>query len=163
MLEQQRLSLVALESEQVTSTPAAVLVPGDPQRLRQVIDNLLRNVRTPHPPGTAASMVIRTGPSMTQLSVEDEGPGIDPEHLEHIFDRFWRHDTSRTRSTGGTGLGLPIAAGIVAAHGGTLTAGNRPEGGARFTIELPTQLARPLLTERLALTGPNSAGPRTFD
>ncbi len=119
--------------------PTSVLVPGDPQRLRQVIDNLLRNVRTHTPPGTTAAVAIRTGPSATQLIVEDDGPGIDPDHLDHIFDRFWRNDTSRTRSTGGTGLGLAIVAGIVAAHGGTITATDRPGGGARFTVELPTE------------------------
>ncbi len=119
--------------------PTPVVVSGDAQRLRQVIDNLLRNVRTHTPPGTSTYVVIRGGPQTAQLTVDDDGPGVDPGDLDHVFDRFWRHDTSRTRSTGGTGLGLAIAAGIVEAHGGMITATNRPEGGARFTIELPTE------------------------
>jgi len=150
-LDRQSVDLCAVAQDAVTDARAVdpdrplrfdasipVLVPGDPQRLRQVIDNLLRNVRTHTPSGTTTSIAIRTGPSTAQLSVEDNGPGINPDHLDHIFDRFWRHDTSRTRSTGGTGLGLAIVAGIVAAHAGTITAANRPDGGARFTIELPT-------------------------
>lgn len=116
--------------------PTPAIVSGDPQRLRQVIDNLLRNARTHTPAGTGIHVVVRAG-SAVQLTVDDDGPGIDPDHLDRVFDRFWRHDSSRTRSSGGTGLGLAIVAGIVAAHGGTITATNRLEGGARFTLELP--------------------------
>lgn len=120
------------------NAPVAAMVRGDPARLRQVVDNLLRNVRVHTQPGTPARVVVRSGPSTTTLVVEDEGPGIDPQDLDHVFDRFWRHDSSRARTTGGTGLGLAIVAALVAAHGGSITAANRPEGGAVFTIDLPT-------------------------
>jgi two-component system, OmpR family, sensor kinase len=113
-------------------------VQGDPNQLRQVIDNLLRNVRVHTPAGTAAHVSIHPEPGHVIVVVEDEGPGIDPEHLSRVFDRFWRPDTSRTRSTGGSGLGLAIVSAIVDAHHGSIMATNRPGGGACFTIQLPT-------------------------
>jgi two-component system, OmpR family, sensor kinase len=113
-------------------------VQGDPNQLRQVIDNLLRNVRVHTPAGTAAHVSIRPEPGHVIVVVEDEGPGIDPEHLSRVFDRFWRQDISRTRSTGGSGLGLAIVSAIVDAHHGSIMATNRPGGGGCFTIQLPT-------------------------
>ena len=67
--------------------------------------------------------------------MRDHGPGLDPEALEHVFDRFWQADRSRTGS--GAGLGLAIVAGIAAEHGGTVDAANAPDGGAVFTLRLP--------------------------
>jgi signal transduction histidine kinase len=75
----------------------------------------------------------------TQLIVEDDGPGIPPEALEQVFDRFFRVDRARSRGQGGTGLGLAIVRHIAKAHGGRVWAENRPEGGARFTVILPVQ------------------------
>lgn len=119
--------------------PRPVMVDGDAQRLRQVVDNLLRNVRAHTPAGTGACVDVRRDGSMVELRVIDEGPGLDPEHLEHVFDRFWRRDESRTRSTGGSGLGLAIVRALVEAHRGTVTAANRTDGhsGAAFTVRLP--------------------------
>ena len=71
------------------------------------------------------------------VSVLDEGPGIPEEDLAHIFDRFYRAQRSRDRSTGGAGLGLAIVRAIADAHAGELSAANRPEGGTRFTLSLP--------------------------
>jgi two-component system, OmpR family, sensor kinase len=116
--------------------PPPAIVHGDPDRLRQVIDNLLRNVRVHTPAGTAARLCITVeAMSTVSLVVEDEGSGIAAEDLAHVFDRFWRSDASRTRSTGGSGLGLAIAAAIVDAHGGSIEA--TCERGARFTVKLP--------------------------
>jgi len=118
------------------------IVHGDELRLRQVVDNLLRNVRVHTPPGCSARVIVGPGsgslpgPGTVTLRVEDDGPGIPPEHLGHVFDRFWRADPARSR-TGGAGLGLAIVAAIVAAHGGSVAAVNRAEGGAAFTVELP--------------------------
>jgi two-component system, OmpR family, sensor kinase len=119
--------------------PHPMVVQGDPNQLRQVIDNLLRNVRVHTPAGTAAHVSIRSKPGHVVVVVDDEGPGIDPEHLAHVFARFWRQDVSRTRSTGGSGLGLAIVSAIVEAHHGSIGATNCPNGGARFTVQLPTQ------------------------
>jgi two-component system sensor histidine kinase BaeS len=74
-----------------------------------------------------------------RISVRDAGPGIAPEHLGHVFERFYRADPSRSRETGGSGLGLAIVERIVRAHGGSVSAGNAPGGGAVFTVSLPTE------------------------
>ncbi|MCW3045066.1 MAG: two-component sensor histidine kinase [Actinobacteria bacterium] len=117
----------------------SVEVIGDRDRLRQVTDNLLANVRTHTPPAAAASVTVRLAGDRAIVEVADSGPGIDPEDAEHIFERFFRSDPSRARDRGGSGLGLSIVAAITAAHGGTASATNRPGpgGGAIFTINLP--------------------------
>jgi signal transduction histidine kinase len=71
------------------------------------------------------------------ISVEDSGPGVPPEHLPHLFERFWRGDPSRSRRTGGSGLGMAIAKQIVEAHSGHIQAENAPRGGLRVTVKLP--------------------------
>jgi len=117
--------------------PAPVMIDGDAARLRQVVDNLLRNVRVHTPAGGPATVEVAAVDGRAVLTVGDSGPGIDAEHLAHVFDRFWRGDRSRTRATGGAGLGLAIVAALVDAHGGTITATNAAAGGAVFTISLP--------------------------
>ncbi len=123
----------------VLDAPQPVVVAGNPDRLRQVVDNLLRNVRVHTPAGTPARVVVRASPAdgTATIVVEDEGVGIDPEHLVQIFDRFWRRDASRVRTTGGAGLGLAIVSALVEAHGGSVVAANREGGGAVFTVTLP--------------------------
>lgn len=116
----------------------AVNVVGDEQRLTQVVANLLSNARTHTPPGTPVEVSLGNGDGSATIVVTDRGPGLDPEHMEKVFDRFYRVDTSRARSSGGTGLGLAIVAAIVEAHHGTVTVANAPEGGAQFTVVLPT-------------------------
>ena len=129
----------AVEAERplTLDAPAPVIVMGDPDRLRQVIDNLLRNVRVHTPAAAPATVRVFAEGGCARVVVEDSGPGIDPESLPHVFDRFWRRDHSRTRATGGAGLGLAIVTALAAAHGGSVTAGNLPGGGAAFTVELP--------------------------
>lgn len=117
--------------------PAPVIVRGDASRLRQVVDNLLRNVRVHTPAGAPAVVRVSVDGGAALLVVEDSGPGIDPESLPHVFDRFWRRDHSRTRSTGGAGLGLAIVSALAAAHGGSVTAHNLSSGGAVFTVTIP--------------------------
>jgi signal transduction histidine kinase len=114
--------------------PEPVMVVGDPQRLRQVVTILVDNAVRHSPDGGAVSVRVRREDSMARLVVEDEGPGIRPADLPHVFDRFWRAPAS---PGGGTGLGLAIAATIVTRLGGRIGAGARPEGGAVFTVELP--------------------------
>jgi two-component system OmpR family sensor kinase len=116
-----------------------VTVVGDPRRLRQVVDNLLANVRTHTPPGCPASVTVGSENGNAVLEVADEGPGIDPVAAERVFERFYRADTSRSRDNGGVGLGLSIVAAITDAHGGRVRAGPRHGGGASFLVELPRQ------------------------
>ena len=115
--------------------PAEVI--GDKARLRQVVDNLLGNVRAHTPPGTEAVVNIATVDGSIELTVRDNGPGLSEEQRERVFERFYRADPSRSRHHGGSGLGLAIVAAIVDAHGGTVTVTAPPEGGAAFTVRLP--------------------------
>lgn len=112
-------------------------VTGDESRLRQVTANLLANVRVHTPPGTPVHVEVSVGEGTVRLEVADEGPGIDPEHRERLFERFYRADPARSRVSGGSGLGLAIVAAVVEAHRGKVSVDQRPGGGARFVIELP--------------------------
>jgi two-component system, OmpR family, sensor kinase len=115
----------------------AVVVPGDEQRLHQVLANLLSNARTHTPPGTKVTVALAPGADGgAWLCVTDDGPGIPGELRASLFERFVRGDTSRSRAAGSTGLGLAIVQAVVVAHGGTVTAASEP-GQTRFTITLP--------------------------
>jgi two-component system OmpR family sensor kinase len=105
--------------------------------LRQVVDNLLDNVRAHTPDGVRAIVGVDTDGSEAVLTVEDDGPGLDVEDPDKVFERFFRTDASRSRSSGGSGLGLSIVAAVVAAHGGRVEADRSPLGGARFRVFLP--------------------------
>lgn len=118
----------------------SVEVVGDRDRLRQVVDNLLANVRTHTPAGAPATVAVRLQGGRAFLEVSDSGPGIDPADGQRLFERFYRADPARSRDRGGSGLGLSIVAAIVAAHGGQVLATNRPEGGATFRVDLPALL-----------------------
>jgi two-component system OmpR family sensor kinase len=139
----QRLSPSRLERVRVTSEP--VVVYGDEERLDQLFSNLLQNALR-YARGVVQVSVER-GPGEAQLVVEDDGPGLPPDALERIFDRFYRVDRARSRAQGGTGLGLAIVRHIAEAHGGSVTAENRPSGGARFHVRLPAE--RSWLTEHV--------------
>jgi two-component system OmpR family sensor kinase len=124
----------------------AFLVLGDEVRLRQVIGNLMSNALTHTPDGTPVRVRLRSGALTLPgrpaapgavLEVADEGPGLQPEQAERVFERFYRADQARTRQKGGTGLGLAIVAALVAAHGGTVAVDTAPGRGATFRITLP--------------------------
>jgi len=115
--------------------PATVL--GDRDRLRQIVDNLLANVRAHTPPGTPASVSVAHRNGSAEIAVTDQGPGLDAENLEHVFERFYRADSSRARASGGVGLGLSIVAAVAEAHGGTVSASSTPGSGTTVAIALP--------------------------
>ncbi|MFE1414392.1 sensor histidine kinase [Streptomyces sp. NPDC058746] len=114
--------------------PAAVR--GDPARIQQVLVNLLANARTHTPPGTTVTADVSRETSAVRLRIEDDGPGIPPALLPHVFERFARGDASRSRSAGSTGLGLAIVQAVVTAHGGTVDVASEP-GRTCFEIRLP--------------------------
>lgn len=109
---------------------------GDPERLRQVVVNLLSNALRHTPPGGRIDVRTSVEGEHAVLEVLDTGPGIAPEDLSHVFERFYRG--SGAEASSGSGIGLAVAAELVAAHSGTIEARNRPEGGAAFTVRLPT-------------------------
>jgi two-component system OmpR family sensor kinase len=115
-----------------------VRVVGDEDRLRQVIGNLLANVRVHTPPSADLAVSMEASDGSCVLRVVDRGPGIDQAHAERIFDRFYRADGGRSRDRGGSGLGLSIVASIVEAHGGSVAYSPTPQGGATFTVRLPS-------------------------
>jgi two-component system OmpR family sensor kinase len=110
---------------------------GDRTSLRQVFDNLLGNVRAHTPPGTSATIRIRRSSQVVVCEVEDNGPGIDADEADRLFERFYRADVSRSRVSGGSGLGLSIVQAIVTGHGGRVWARRRDSGGSVFAFELP--------------------------
>jgi signal transduction histidine kinase len=115
-----------------------VLFRADPEDLQLVWINLLENaVRYGPQGGTVEVAVMRENTGPARITFEDHGAGIAPADLPHVFERFYRGDPSRTRSTGGFGLGLAIAKALVEAYGGTITADSAPGKGTRMTVELP--------------------------
>ncbi|WP_435157275.1 ATP-binding protein [Amycolatopsis sacchari] len=113
-----------------------VFVRGDAQRLHQVLANLLANGRTHTPSGTTVTTRLAASGGDAVLTVTDDGPGIAPELLPHVFERFARGDSSRSRAAGSTGLGMAIAAAVVAAHHGRVHVRSRP-GRTEFEVRLP--------------------------
>ncbi|GAA1012584.1 two-component sensor histidine kinase [Acrocarpospora pleiomorpha] len=122
---------IALE---VPADPVTVL--GDEHRLHQVIGNLVGNAVT-HTTGRVSVEVARPDPGTALVAVRDQGEGIDPAHLPHVFDRFYRADPGRSRAYGGTGLGLAIAAALVEAHQGRIEVTSTPGEGTTFKVALP--------------------------
>jgi two-component system OmpR family sensor kinase len=168
-MEQRWVDLVSLCAEAVHTAstvgpewpvtfeaPRPIEVMGDPTSLRQVVDNLLGNVRAHTPPGTEARVTVDGGDADATITVTDNGPGMDPDEAEHVFERFYRSDPSRSRAHGGAGLGLSIVSAIVAAHGGTVSAQARIGAGTTFTVHLPITL-----TTQPSGTGPGSESEPT--
>jgi two-component system OmpR family sensor kinase len=119
-------------------------VTGDKDRLRQVVDNLLANVRAHTPPGTTTTVRVDEIGDQAEIEVRDTGPGMSGDEATRIFERFYRADPARARTRGGSGLGLSIVAAIVEAHGGTVTASSAPGEGMTVTVRIPTS---PVATE----------------
>lgn len=126
---------VVLRSDLVRPTKP---IMGDPDRLQQVVWNVLSNAIKFSPEGGRVTIYLTQERSYARIRVEDDGPGIPPEFLPHVFERFRQRDSSGTRRHGGLGLGLAIVRHIVELHRGTVYASNRDEGkGALFAVTLP--------------------------
>ena len=121
---------IALRSEVGVLPPVEV----DATRIAQVLRNLLTNALTHTSPGGTITVSATAEGPFVAVTVRDDGPGITPEHLPHVFERFYRADPSRARATGGAGLGLAIVQGIVRAHGGAVTAASQSGAVFRFTL-----------------------------
>jgi PAS domain S-box-containing protein len=117
-------------------------VSGDPDRLQQVVWNLISNAIKFTPSGGSVRVRLRRADGHVDIVVEDTGAGIRPDFLPHVFERFRQSDSSSTRAHGGLGLGLALVRHLVELHGGTVSAESRGEGrGATFTVRLPLMLA----------------------
>lgn len=130
LLEEKELRFV---KELAPGLPARQL---DPDRLNQVLYNLITNAIRYTTPGTGILLKTEPAGERVRLIIADEGPGIAPEDLPHVFEQFYRGDKSRNRASGGSGIGLSLAKSFVEAQGGTIIARNRKEGGAEFVVEL---------------------------
>ncbi len=130
--EQRGIALVVRAEEEVAETCV------DPERMVRALGNLVSNALNHTPQGGRVELSVRRAAGGVELAVADTGTGIAPEHLPHIFERFYRPDSSRSQQTGGSGLGLAIVRSIVEAHGGSVRAESAQGCGATFTITLPS-------------------------
>ncbi|AEY87392.1 putative two-component system sensor kinase [Streptomyces hygroscopicus subsp. jinggangensis 5008] len=129
---------VALRTEaDAIEADATAWLEADPVRMRQVLGNLVSNALRHTPAGGTVTLAARREGDEAVFTVADTGSGITPEDLPHVFERFWRAEKSRSRRTGGSGLGLPIVRHLVAAHGGTADVASEPGVGTVFTLRLP--------------------------
>jgi len=128
---------VTLHSE----VPQQLIVAGDRRRLDQILTNLLDNAIKFNREGGQVTVTARAAGARVRLIVEDTGPGIPPDALERIFNRFFRVDRARKYEASGSGLGLAIVKHLVHLHHGTILAENREAGGTRFIVELPAAVA----------------------
>ncbi|HVY72299.1 MAG TPA: ATP-binding protein, partial [Verrucomicrobiae bacterium] len=129
--------LAAERRVQLECDTAPVECSGDPDRLAQVITNLVANAIHHNEPNGDVRVTTRKENGVVICAVADKGQGIAPEHLEHIFERFYRADLARTSAVGRTGLGLAITQAIVRAHGGTVEVASEVGKGTTFTVRFP--------------------------
>jgi two-component system OmpR family sensor kinase len=128
---------------QINLSPATAT--GDPDRIAQVVTNLLTNAIRYNQDQGVVTVTLQSLPAETVLTVSDTGIGIPPEHLAHIFERFYRVDNARSRKDGGVGLGLAICKSIVTAHGGQISVSSHLNRGTKFEVRLPKAGGRPLI------------------
>jgi signal transduction histidine kinase len=122
--------------------PGDLAAEGDPERVHQVVTNLLDNAVRHSPPDGRVWLSAHEADGVTTIAVADEGPGIPPHEAQRVFERFYRTDGARSTRDGGTGLGLAIARWIVDAHGGAIRAEAREPNGCKIVVELPAAGAR---------------------
>ncbi len=129
--------VVAPEREIKLRCSGPVPIRGDPDQLRQLLANLIGNAVIYTPPESPIELDLNRADDQAILEVRDHGPGLPPDGLQRVFERFWRDNDGRSPGRGGAGLGLAIVEAIVRAHGGCAEAENAAGGGARFRVTLP--------------------------
>ncbi|MCP9448577.1 MAG: ATP-binding protein [Nitrospira sp.] len=143
----QELALLANDRRITLSLDARAVPPilGDPQWLKQAMINLLDNALRYTPAGGTVTVRARAEGREVLIEVEDTGHGIEPEHIPHLFERFYRTEWAKAEDAAGTGLGLPIVKEIVEAHGGTISVTSRVGQGSVFTLRIPAYLQQTML------------------
>jgi len=136
-LEAVRRDLPLFGDRDFRMTAVGGTLEGDPDRLNQVVRNLVRNAVAHTDPGDRVDVSARGLDGSLEIEISDTGPGIPADQLDRIFERFHRLDPGRSRDTGGAGLGLAIARAIVEGHGGRLVTAASPLGGLAIRFELP--------------------------
>jgi len=137
IVEEWRPSAEGREVRLESAVEASLVLDGDPERLHQVLSNLVGNAIRHAPPGSAVLVSAAGRNGSVRLEVADEGPGIPSAEAERVFERFYRSDAARAATDGGSGLGLAIARWIVDLHGGTIRAEQAEPQGCRMVVELP--------------------------
>jgi two-component system OmpR family sensor kinase len=122
------------------SSPTSALLSGDPDRLQQAVWNLVENAARYTPAGGRITIATAVAGGRVRIDVDDTGVGIAPDHQAHVFERFYRVDTARSRRSGGSGLGLAIVKYVVDAHGGTVSVSSQPGAGTRFSLSFPATM-----------------------
>ena len=138
--------------------PELPLVEVEPDRIRQILVNLVTNAHEYSPEDASIQVSARVAGAAVQIDVKDDGPGIPPQQTEHIFERFVRGDAGETQRVGGTGLGLAISKSLIGLHGGSISVDSEVGRGSTFTISLPLAPAGALETStdtpRATIEGP---------
>jgi signal transduction histidine kinase len=124
---------------------------GEPLLIRRAVQNLLSNAIRYGDGGVIEAEIASREPGYVDLSISNQGPGIDPEHLPYVFDRFYRADSARTRSSEGSGLGLAIVKSIAALHHGEVRVSSTPNDRTTFVLRLPADQQHPPRTQRLGV------------
>jgi PAS domain S-box-containing protein len=142
--------------------PAAGDITGDPDRLEQVVWNLLSNAVKFTPKGGRVDLALERDDAHVEIAVRDNGKGMEPDVLDHMFERFWQSDMSSSRRAGGLGLGLPLVKHLVELHGGTVAAASAgADRGATFTVRLPLRATYVAPAEERPASAPRSTGDAT--
>jgi signal transduction histidine kinase len=134
---ERQVARLGAERQITISARATGSVQADPDRLRQILLILFDNALRHTPAGGRIQLTAEPEGRMVRLTLQDSGRGIEPEHLPHIFERFYRADPARSREHGNAGLGLSIAKGLVEAMGGQIGVTSRPQQGSSFWLTLP--------------------------
>lgn len=121
----------------VDTDAGPVPIDGDPEQIHQIVANVLGNVAVHTPDGTRVSVAVTCDEETASVVVSDDGPGMEPDDAISAFERFHRADPSRTRASGGSGLGLSIVQAVTAAHGGTVALASSPGAGTRVAMTFP--------------------------
>jgi two-component system OmpR family sensor kinase len=136
----------------VTSHAGSVTIDGDPEQIHQIIANVLGNAAVHTPEGTRVRVAVTCTDDVARVVVSDDGPGMEPDDAADAFERFHRADPSRTRASGGSGLGLSIVQAVTAAHGGTVTLDSSPGVGTRVGMTFPLAGRRGAATQPVPCT-----------